>query len=142
MPYMSESLTMKQGTGSYETRNNDLFFGLKVFLKSPFVGFGLNNHEYQQEYAEAFGMWRHDSNGMINILISTGILGGIIVFRYFCFLLKWFKTYLSKYITFGLIIWFVVSLNTEPIAFHPFFYFLIGVGLSFSSPRAAIKRHF
>lgn len=129
-PYFLESITMKQDTGSYEARNNDLFFGFKVFMRSPLVGFGLGNHEYMDAYQSSFGAARQDSNGMINILISTGILGFSIVIIYFTKVIKWLKTHISHYVVWGFAIWFWISINTEPIVFHPFFFFLIGIGVS------------
>ncbi len=129
-PYFQESITMKQDTGSYEARNNDLLFGFKVFLRSPLYGFGLGNHEYIDAYQSSFGDARQDSNGMMNILISTGIIGFSIVVLYFTKAIKWLKTNISRFMVLGFAIWFWISINTEPIVFHPFFFFLIGIGVS------------
>lgn len=129
MPYLQESLSMKQETSSYAVRNNDLTIGLNVFIKKPLLGYGDFNHAFENAYMAIEGEKRGSSNGLVNLFIAMGLLGGIIVTRLLFGILAWVKNNISKYLPLGLLAWFIISINTEPIVFQPFFYYLMGIGI-------------
>lgn len=132
LPFLSESLSTKTTTGSYDTRTNDLFLGFSLFSKHPFWGTGLGQNVFSQAYAAKFGEIRQGSNGMINLLVTFGIVGFIIVSKYIYSCIRYCKSNISSVISIPLFVWIVASANSEPIVFHPFMFLLIGIGLSYS----------
>lgn len=130
-PFIKESMELKQETGSYMARSNDLSFGYKVFLNHPILGCGIVNNEYAKASSALLGVERPDSNGMINLLINLGLVGFCLVATFFISFVKWARNNISAFIVLGLISWFVLSINTEPIVFHPFCEFIIGIGISY-----------
>lgn len=131
-PLLDASMEAKQETGSYEARSNDLFFGMKVFLQHPILGCGIVNDEYAKASFKVFHESRPDSNGMVNLLINLGVVGASLVIYYLICFGKWIKKNVSPYMLLGFLAWIVLSSNTEPIVFHPFFEFLVGIGISYT----------
>lgn len=135
LPFLSESLITKTTTGSYDKRSNDLLFGLSVFSEHPIFGTGLGHNIFAQAYASKFGEVRQGSNGMVNLLINFGIVGLCFVAKYIYSFTRYCKSHISSVITIPFIIWIIASTNSEPIVYHPFMFFLIGIGLSYSLNR-------
>lgn len=131
-PFFNASLEAKQETGSYAARSSDLSLGLNVWLRHPIFGCGIVNEEYAKASLKIIGEARNDSNGMINLLINMGIVGFFIVVHYILSFAKWVKKTVSPHVLLGFIAWVVISSNTEPIVFHPFFEFLVGIGIAYS----------
>ena len=129
-PYLTDSLTTKATTGSYDTRSNDLFFAFSLFLKSPIFGTGLGSNTYAQAYMSSFGEARQSSNGMTNLLINFGLVGFCFVVRYIAFFVKFCKKNISPKLSMPLIVWIVASINSEPIVYHPFMFLILGIGIS------------
>jgi hypothetical protein len=127
-PQLKESFEVKTETNSYEVRNKDLSLGFDVFLSSPVFGYGIVNHEFAKAYGKQSESERNSSNGLMNLLISFGLVGAIIVFVCFMGMIRWLSRYFTPKIRWGFAIWFIISLNTESIYLLPLFFYILGVG--------------
>lgn len=143
-PYLKESFELKSETSSAEIRGNDLTVGIDVFLTSPVVGFGIVNHEYAKVSKQFLGEKRDSTNGMVNLLISFGMLGAILFLLCVKGVCRWLRVSLTPKVVIGFLIWLVISINTESIVLHPLLLFIIGVGANFyleaKSKKAQINK--
>ena len=65
------------------------------------------------------------------ILLQFGILGFIIYLVHFIGFYNWVKKKYGSKLILPLIIWTIVSLNTEPIAKHTVIFFILGIGMNY-----------
>lgn len=138
MPIVISLFNSKQETLSYEYRLGDLKIGLVQFLQHPIIGKGIGDDSYQYAFAEIYGFARSNSNGLLRLILSTGILGialyALSVYRFSV----WATTFYLKKSQMAFLAWFVLSLMNEPIESCAIVSFLIGVGwhsVSFSDHK-------
>lgn len=107
---------------SYGARFDDLFIGLKLFARHFLFGAGFNNFDI---YVQAAGRNRGNSNGLIQLMYTTGLVGITAYFYPFIYNIKKRirKPELLNYVLF--LILFVVSNMTEPLYYYPIMIFLI-----------------
>ena len=114
---------------SFTYRLRDIFFGLEVFNTNPIIGHGISNDVYENMSKIYYGAGREVSNGLMVVLIDFGIIGALLyiigIFNFFGFL----KHNLNKRCAIAFLIWFVISINTEPITLNSFCFFILGIGL-------------
>lgn len=137
IPTITGLLMAKQETGSFEKRNLDLVLAWEVFLEKPLLGYGIVNDAYDKAYLDLVGKVRPSSNGLMNLLMGTGVVGAIVYL--FCYIrtLKFFSRKYATRFWIPLLLWLVVSINTEPMQFQPFICFLFGVGIAYTTTRQA-----
>lgn len=130
LPFVFQNYINKVTTLSYSYRTSDITIGLEFFQKNPLFGIGLNNDSYNRLFENRFGVYRGNSNGIINILIFLGLTGMIL----YVFILKKITSFMksisgdeSKIIY---LIFLLVSFLTEPITFLPIVFLLFGFGLN------------
>jgi O-antigen ligase len=132
VPYFSSMLENKMTIGnSFEHRFSDLTSGWSFILQRPILGYGPNTSEYSNYYHSVFGVYRGNTNGMVSIFIQFGILGFIayvISFFHFC---KYGSVLIGNRAFWPLIIWTIVSFNTEPITTHTIVFFFMSLGISY-----------
>ncbi len=128
MPIVISLFNSKQETLSYEYRLGDLKIGLTQFLQHPIIGKGIGDDSYQYAFAEIYGFARSNSNGLLRLILSTGILGvafyALSVYRFSV----WATTFYLKKSQMAFLAWFVLSLMNEPIESCAIVSFLIGIG--------------
>lgn len=132
LPTVLDLITAKQDTSSYSKRYFDLVLAWDVFQEHPMMGYGMVNDAYAKAYFRYVGEVRPSSNGLMNILMGTGILGAIIYFVCYFRSLKFFSFEYSKYISLPLLLWLLMSFSTEPMQYQPFICLLFGVGLAYT----------
>ena len=137
-PIVSGLLITKEDTGSFAKRNLDLLLAWEVFLQHPILGHGIVNEAYSKAYLALMGEERPSSNGLMNLLMGTGIIGTSVFFYCYTRTLKFFSNEYTKRIVIPLLLWFMISINTEPIQYHPFINFLFGVGFAFCYNKSHI----
>lgn len=129
--FMFETKTsIEREESSYTMRMADLIIGFELFKQNPIIGYGIDNDMYNIFTKNEFSEVRGNSNGIMNVLINLGIVG--FIFYSFCVykFSKIFSRYLNnKLVIISIIVWALLSAMNEPITFHPFFFFLLGLGL-------------
>ena len=138
VPVVLNLFSVKEGTGSFEKRNLDLLLAWDVFLQHPILGHGIVNEAFAKAYYMLIGEERPSSNGLMNLLMGTGVVGASLFFYCYTRTLKYFSNEYSKRIVIPLLLWLVISINTEPIQYHPFINFLFGVGFAFCYNKSYI----
>lgn len=129
IPTMTGLLTAKEDTGSFGKRSLDLVLAWDVFLQHPLFGQGIVNDAYEKAYFSLVGELRPSSNGLMNLLMGTGVLGTLIYFYCYTRTLKFFSKEYSNILLIPLLLWLLISINTEPMQYQPFISFLFGTGL-------------
>ena len=127
--YLLLNLTTKMDSASYLARMTDLTFGFEVFKEKPFLGYGIANDIYTAKFSAMFGIERGDSNGLMNLLISFGLIGLVV---YVISLYRFAKSCVSIFadrVILLVLLWAIVSLCTEPISTHATVFFFMGIGL-------------
>lgn len=131
IPYMVSMIETKMTVGeSYSLRMTDLIDGFGIFLTKPFWGYGIVNEAYLNYSLAEYGLERGDSNGMINLLIDFGVLGCSICVILMCRFFRWITNNIEFKLALPLFAWLLISINTEPMTLHPFFFYLLGIGVS------------
>jgi len=129
LPMVYENILQKMSTLSYSYRVHDIQLGLELFKNKPFFGYGLNNEVYETYFMSLLGINRGNSNGIINVLVSIGGVGLIA----YVYIVKKSSTFLyevtgnNSFIIY--LLFYFVSLLTEPIAFLPVIFMIFGFGL-------------
>lgn len=135
-PLILNNINNKLSVGnSFNYRYNDIYIGVKLILKHPIWGYGINSDMYYQYHSISTGVLRGNSNGIMNILIYFGFIGLPIYFYCFTKTINIFKDVLSKESRGAIWIWLIVSVCSEPIVLHPFIFFFIGLGVSCKNNR-------
>lgn len=125
----------KMNTLSFEYRYSDIINGFKVFLSKPIFGYGIYNIAYETMYYNIFGEMRGSSSGLCNALISFGTIGfGVYMYLFinFCELSK--KIYNAD-ARLPLLVWFLLSLFSEPISPMPIVFLLQGMGIYYINSK-------
>lgn len=133
LPTMTGLISDKQETSSYQARNLDLVLAWDVFLEHPIFGHGMINDAYENAYLRTVGKPRPCSNGMMNILMGMGIVGACFYCFWFAKALKFFSNEYSRGTLISLLLWLLISINTEPIHYQSFLCCLFGFGLAYCS---------
>lgn len=109
--------------GSYAARYFDLVNGFKLFLSHPVLGVGYYNFDAFTNLENNY-VNRVNSNGMINLLYMTGIIGFLVFFSPFIVnILKSRRRDRIKKLVYLVVI---VFLNlSQPITFYPIMSLLI-----------------
>lgn len=131
IPIVFSLLVSKQDTGSFEKRSLDLMLAWDIFLQHPILGHGIVQDIYDKAYFDLMGEKRPSSNGLMNLLMGTGILGATLFFYCYTRSLKFFSNVYTKKLIIPLLLWLLISINTEPIQYEPFISFLFGVGFAY-----------
>lgn len=135
MPVLQDSKEKKEKTTSAEARGNDLTLGFDVFMTSPIVGYGIVNKEYNKASKQKLQVERQCSNGLMNFLIQTGLLGLSLVLIGILGFVKWSSVLLSSKMPLAILAWYAISINTEPITLQPVLCFLMGIGVAYFSRK-------
>ena len=133
LPTMTGLISDKQETSSYQARNLDLVLAWDVFLEHPIFGHGMINDAYENAYLRTVGKPRPCSNGMMNILMGMGIVGACFYCFWYAKALKFFSNEYAKGILAPLLLWLIISINTEPIHYQSFLCCIFGFGLAYCS---------
>lgn len=130
LPKICELFFEKTTTLSYSIRVIDLKEGFSLFLRKPMFGYGLINNAFEHRYFNLYGQARGNSNGLINLLISFGAIGTSVYFWLFYKFADMLKNKCGRRIIPPMVVWFVISLMSEPISIMPIIFLLLGMGLS------------
>lgn len=129
-PIMLEIWNEKMKTPSYEVRNNDFHYALKLAYNQCFIGIGLNYEKFRNFYYINEGVSRGNTNGLIAIVLHFGIIGIVFYFVGFCCFIKNLEKSFSINLKF-MLLFIIVSLMNEPIQLHEFTIFILGMGYSY-----------
>lgn len=110
--------TGKTSIISYNDRLSDIYYGIKTFELHPILGTGFNNIE---QFKILQGKTRGNTNGIITILFSFGIVGSFfIILPFIKNIFNNKNTKISKNLLI-FYLWFIISNATEPIGTTPLF---------------------
>lgn len=113
--WMSKRAASNYSMMSYSLRMSDLLLGLKLFFNNFFVGVGYNNSQVFEEF-QGFG--RGNSNGLITLCYSMGIVGlTLFLYPFFRNLKRYIGKEKIKQIIYILL--FLIINMTEPIYTTP-----------------------
>ena len=68
--------------------------GFEMFKQKPLFGYGINNFRYY--FGEKYGLETYSHNNFIEMLVSGGIVGFIIYYSIYCYILKGLWKYAVK----------------------------------------------
>ncbi len=117
--------------GSTYSRMNMINYGIKWFSKRPVLGHGIDN--YQELYLNEFSKSMYSHNNYIELLVGTGILGTIIYYAGYAYILL--RTFGKNYplVAFGTVVISVICIIEFGLVSYFSFYIQILICLSFSS---------
>jgi hypothetical protein len=108
--------------GSYYERIRDIYDGLRVFVNHPIFGTGFMN---SQMFMSIQNLGRGNTNSIITIMYTMGIIGVLFFFYPFvCSIVKG-KAHKSEQIAYSIFI--LLSLASEPLYTTPFILILIAM---------------
>lgn len=116
--------TKKNGldVDSYNARVSDLLIGLEIFINNIFVGTGFNNLDI---YTSITGKNRGNSNGLIQLMYTTGIVGILVYFYPFYYNVKNSISGKKRLSNLVYILFFIFANMTEPLYHYPIMIFLV-----------------
>ena len=141
MPRFEEMLDTKQNVGnSYAYRTLDFFEAVRIFWEKPIFGYGIVNHAYEQGTLSLFDEMRGSSNGIGNLLLNYGIIGCSIIMMLLIRCSKYLKQ-VFEINPLSFLVFFVISIMSEPYHQHPFFYMFLGLGLCIIFNKQNNEKH-
>lgn len=113
----------EQLSGSYSLRMFDLVYGFSILKSNPLFGSGYNNDTiFKELFKKIYGYERGSSNGLITWIITTGIIGSVLILYPFFRKLRNSKTIIQD-ICFLTV--FILLNMTEPLMLTPLVIYIV-----------------
>ena len=127
-PILVDLFVQKKETVSFEHRVGDLEIGINLFSQNPLLGRGIGDDNYPKEFYKEFGFERTNSNGIVEMILATGLLGTTLYLMSSMKTALWFERQGFRGMKYAFLSWILISLMNEPIEACAFMFFIICIG--------------